>query len=729
MPQSGVHHDLMVGRTNNENSHPQYVSKRYYNSVLSTFWPAASVGAVPDTGTNMTPFIQLAIDNAPDGTTIYFQPGTYILSTPVVVTRSDQTLWLDPGTLFAAADTAIEVTGTEITGSATDITTDPIAGAVSIAVTSNTNFPADTWVIIRDDADADVSPGQSEWIHMEVNRVKSLIGGTVINLYYPLRQPYSTLTGVKPSMYPITPVENFCLTGGGRISSHVGTASGGHGVHGYCTVGLDVNGVEFFNVFDSCVHVARSLAPRVHDDVVMRDAVRFDSRGYGFTCHSVWDAVVTNCTMRRLRHGIDFSMFSGKCIAANNTISGSANASIDTHPSVKQIQIIANNIDGAYGENPGGTDWGTNVQASGINVDVSNTDVIVADNVIRNTRLSGIFVDTGGTENIAIRGNTVVNCNITESVDHGGITVLEQSARGTLWEGHVVENNQVVDCWNYGIRAGMTNMEVKNNRVVGTVSSTAALGIGYDIRNNTGAHGVTGVMVQGNMAWKNQSDGFSFGVGGSASTVERCVVQHNTAFENGRHGIHGLETSHFNYVDHNLARDNGFASAGTYDGIVFQGDNNLLSFNISEDLGGAVQRFGIEVPVQANATILRGNFCRGNTSASYSITGTNTEWSEALMREVVVADTNHTFNLDFLCAQYSTLTAARVVTMPAANAVGIELRVYDASGNCSGANTLTLTRAGADTFADGGGATTFVLNTPYASAHVRCIAIGTWKLV
>jgi parallel beta-helix repeat protein len=294
----------------------------------------------------------------------------------------------------------------------------------------------------------------------------------------------------------------------------------------------------------------------------------------------------------------------------------------------------------------------------------------------------------------------------------------------------VVENNEVVDCWGFGIRAGMNNMEVKNNRVIGTVSSTAALGIGFDIRNSTSTSSVEGVIVQGNLSWKNQSDGFAFGVGSSSQTVSNCIVQNNVALSNGRHGIHGLETSHFNVIAHNTARNNGTASAGTYDGIVFQGDNNRIEFNTADDTGPAFQRFGIEVPSQADSTILRGNFCAGNTTTQYSITGTNTEWHDPFLREVTVADANKTIVLgEFHSVRYSTLTAARTVTLPAAIAVGIEVRVHDGSGNCSGANTITITRAGADVFDDGGGATTFVLSTAYAAAHVRCVAQGKWKLI
>ena len=48
---------------------------------------------------------------------------------------------------------------------------------------------------------------------------------------------------------------------------------------------------------------------------------------------------------------------------------------------------------------------------------------------------------------------------------------------------------------------------------------------------------------------------------------------------------------------------------------------------------------------------------------------------------------------------YTALTAARIVTLPAASAypTGTRLLVVDESGNASGANTITLNRAGSDT--------------------------------
>lgn len=74
--------------------------------------------------------------------------------------------------------------------------------------------------------------------------------------------------------------------------------------------------------------------------------------------------------------------------------------------------------------------------------------------------------------------------------------------------------------------------------------------------------------------------------------------------------------------------------------------------------------------------------------------------------------------------QTGTMSAARVVTLPAASAVyaGAEIIVADASGSVTSTNTLTITAAGADTI---NGAATEVIRTAYGWR--RLISDGTSK--
>lgn len=57
------------------------------SSAFPTFFPAARVGAIPDTGDDMTSQIQDAFDLAPVGSTVFFEPGTYLVSGSLSCTR------------------------------------------------------------------------------------------------------------------------------------------------------------------------------------------------------------------------------------------------------------------------------------------------------------------------------------------------------------------------------------------------------------------------------------------------------------------------------------------------------------------------------------------------------------------------------------------------------------------------------------------------------------------
>jgi len=77
---------------------------------------------------------------------------------------------------------------------------------------------------------------------------------------------------------------------------------------------------------------------------------------------------------------------------------------------------------------------------------------------------------------------------------------------------------------------------------------------------------------------------------------------------------------------------------------------------------------------------------------------------------------------------YSSITAARIVTLPAANTcpLGFRLLVLDQSGSASGVNTITLTRAGADTV---NGGTTAVINTAYGYRELITDGVSKWTQI
>lgn len=121
-----------------------------------------------------------------------------------------------------------------------------------------------------------------------------------------------------------------------------------------------------------------------------------------------------------------------------------------------------------------------------------------------------------------------------------------------------------------------------------------------------------------------------------------------------------------------------------------------------------------------------------NLSTANSLILGNTTHSNVLIAGVpfggfkrrAVADVNSTIvGTDQLVA-YSSLTAARVVNLPSAASVpaGKAFSLADESGNCSAANTLTITPAGADTFNGG----TAVLNTAYAYREFYSDGVSKW---
>lgn len=89
----------------------------------------------------------------------------------------------------------------------------------------------------------------------------------------------------------------------------------------------------------------------------------------------------------------------------------------------------------------------------------------------------------------------------------------------------------------------------------------------------------------------------------------------------------------------------------------------------------------------------------------------------------VAPDANYTVLATDTIVAYTTLTAARTVTLPSAGSVpaGKQFAIKDESGNCSVSNTLTISGT-----IDG--ASNIVLNTAYAS--LRLYSNGTsWSKI
>ncbi|MGO9008079.1 MAG: hypothetical protein ACLQIQ_08540 [Beijerinckiaceae bacterium] len=109
-------------------------------------------------------------------------------------------------------------------------------------------------------------------------------------------------------------------------------------------------------------------------------------------------------------------------------------------------------------------------------------------------------------------------------------------------------------------------------------------------------------------------------------------------------------------------------------------------------------------------------------------------WPAAKLAEVVtntrtaVADTAYTALASDRCIAYTAITAARIVTLPAASTypTGTRLVVFDESGNCSATLTITLAAAGSDTI---DAATSAVISSAYGYLALQSNGSGKWTIV
>lgn len=91
-----------------------------------------------------------------------------------------------------------------------------------------------------------------------------------------------------------------------------------------------------------------------------------------------------------------------------------------------------------------------------------------------------------------------------------------------------------------------------------------------------------------------------------------------------------------------------------------------------------------------------------------------------------VADANYTVLATDKFVLYSSISAARVITLPAASALnaGQRLVIGDESGSVSATNTITINRVSSDTI---NGATSYVVVTPYSEIELVSDGIALWS--
>ncbi|TAL80282.1 MAG: phage gp6-like head-tail connector protein [Beijerinckiaceae bacterium] len=93
-----------------------------------------------------------------------------------------------------------------------------------------------------------------------------------------------------------------------------------------------------------------------------------------------------------------------------------------------------------------------------------------------------------------------------------------------------------------------------------------------------------------------------------------------------------------------------------------------------------------------------------------------------------VADANYAARPSDRFIAYTSLSAARIVTLPSASSfpAGTPLRIADLSGNCSASNTLTVNPAGSDAI---DGASSMQLSSSRGFATLLCDGSGNWIVI
>lgn len=111
----------------------------------------------------------------------------------------------------------------------------------------------------------------------------------------------------------------------------------------------------------------------------------------------------------------------------------------------------------------------------------------------------------------------------------------------------------------------------------------------------------------------------------------------------------------------------------------------------------------------------------------------NTRWelfnpAAGVPTRVAVNDAAHSLAATDRIVAYTAISTARAVALTAASAypVGVRLLVVDESGSCSGTNTITLNRNGADTIS---GATSAVINVAYGFIELESNGSSAWTIV
>ncbi|SDR10158.1 hypothetical protein SAMN05519103_00746 [Rhizobiales bacterium GAS113] len=152
---------------------------------------------------------------------------------------------------------------------------------------------------------------------------------------------------------------------------------------------------------------------------------------------------------------------------------------------------------------------------------------------------------------------------------------------------------------------------------------------------------------------------------------------------------------------------------------------------IQDEVGGVSSSFYHSiVPTGADTINGGGSWIQKTTRGGviFRSNGSNA-WNVLVpFQRTAVADANYTATFGDSLIAYTSITAARTVTLPAAASYqkGAQLTIIDESGSCSATNTIGITRAGADTI---NGGTSLTLNQAYAYVALESDGVSKWTIV
>jgi len=421
----------------------------------------------------------------------------------------------------------------------------------------------------------------------------------------------------------------------------------------------------------------------------------------------------------------------------------------------EDIELIGNTLDGINLEN--------SLNHAGIRVyGAADTNtcpgLIVRDNLLKNFLRCGIMV---GFDNAAIDNNIIRNTAgatygiaVQSRVDVAGVGVPVSDV--ALTRNKIYGGTKGIWLGGDSAGSGVTGRLIHNTRIEeNEIYDTVDEGIGHE--TNSMQHYSTGGRIKRNKIGRCNS-GSSTDRGGIAliesatvaPTLFKYTIEGNEIF-GGRNGIRaiGTGTKILRNDIHDITTAFGIYVAATSgavvaDDILLQGNviRNCASdgIRVGGDAGGTTDvrlfenecndngAYGIRIEADAVGTVIRNPWCDGNATAPFLI-GATVRFYDTAGAVVGVADTAPAIALTTRTVRYTTLTAARAPTLPAANVVGHEVWIEDSSGAASAVNTITPTAIGADVFDDTAAAAGPPIAAPYGSIHVRCVAAGFWKVL